>query len=209
MCDYPLCCTADLDTSDPGDPGAGHWGAYTCDTPPWTLDTSLAHIKVGCSVMLSDCLIVHSPQATQPDLDMIILTGDLPAHDIWLQTQDYNLGTIKIVADSLRKYFPHIPVLPAIGNHEGYPVNMFPGERGLRHEIYVAFNEDPTKTSEESPNWLFTSMAKYFSHWLPQRQREMMSKTGSFSYQVRHRLLSWGEHFGKKLGGGAEIFGSK
>ena len=60
---------------------------------------------------------------------MIILTGDLPAHDIWLQTQDYNLGTIKIVADALKKYFPGIPVLPAIGNHEGYPVNMFPGKR--------------------------------------------------------------------------------
>ena len=45
-CDYPLCCTAGLEASDPGDPGAGHWGSYSCDTPPWTLDTTLAHIKV-------------------------------------------------------------------------------------------------------------------------------------------------------------------
>ena len=27
-------------------------------------------------------------------------------------------------------------------------------------------------------------MAKYFSSWLPAEQREMMSKTGSYSYQV-------------------------
>ena len=45
-CDYPLCCTAGLEASDPGDPGAGHWGSYSCDTPPWTLETTLAHIKV-------------------------------------------------------------------------------------------------------------------------------------------------------------------
>ena len=45
-CDFPLCCSADLEASDPSDPGAGHWGAYSCDTPPWTLESTLAHIKV-------------------------------------------------------------------------------------------------------------------------------------------------------------------
>ena len=109
QCDYPICCMNHLDqVSD--DEGAGYWGDYSCDLPPWTLDETLSHIRTN-----------------HPDLDMIILTGDLPAHDVWLQNQNYNLENIAVVASSLRKYFPHIPVLPAVGNHESYPVNMFPG----------------------------------------------------------------------------------
>ena len=108
-CKYPVCCLSDLDKGN-GDSGAGYWGDYTCDLPPWTLDTTLAHIK-----------------RTHTDITLVLLTGDLPAHDVWLQSQQYNLDTIKIVASALKKYFPNIPVLPAIGNHEGFPVNMFPG----------------------------------------------------------------------------------
>ena len=32
----------------------------------------------------------------------------------------------QVVADSLKKHFPNVPVLPSIGNHESFPVNMFP-----------------------------------------------------------------------------------
>jgi len=66
-----------------------------------------------------------------------------------------------------RKYFPHIPVLPAIGNHESFPVNMFPALPG-----------------EESSQWLYSSMAKYFSHWLPAEAQKTMAKAGYFSYKV-------------------------
>ena len=58
----------------------------------------------------------------------VYVAGDLPAHDVWLQSEDSNLHVIQVVAAALRKYFPNIPVLPAIGNHEAFPVNMFPGQ---------------------------------------------------------------------------------
>ena len=54
-CDFPLCCSADLEASNPSDPGAGYWGAYSCDTPPWTLETTLAHIKVR--LVITDIMI--------------------------------------------------------------------------------------------------------------------------------------------------------
>ena len=108
-----MCCTDNLDHGD-GDPGAGYWGAYACDTPTWTLDATLANIK-----------------KSHPDIDLILLTGDIPAHDIWQQSQEYNLYTIEVVAKAFEKYFPNIPVLPAVGNHESFPVNMFPGEVNL------------------------------------------------------------------------------
>ena len=49
-----------------------------------------------------------------------------------LQRQNTNIPKIltkssfKVVADSLKKHFPNVPVLPSIGNHESFPVNMFP-----------------------------------------------------------------------------------
>lgn len=109
-CDYPLCCLSFLNRTDSADGGAKYWGDYACDLPPWSLDSTLANIKTN-----------------HPDIDMILLTGDFPAHDVWLQSQNYNLETIQIVSSSLRKYFPNTPVLPSVGNHESYPVNMFPG----------------------------------------------------------------------------------
>ena len=38
-CDYPLCCSPGQARAGAG---AGRWGEYTCDTPPWTLEATLA-----------------------------------------------------------------------------------------------------------------------------------------------------------------------
>ena len=46
------------------------------------------------------------------------------------------------------------------------------------------FSVDPSKPDEESSNWLYSSMAKYFSHWLPEEQRHTMARAGYFSYKV-------------------------
>ena len=114
-CKYPICCLSSLPSISHSGAGAQYWGDYHCDLPPWTLDATLRHIKLH-----------------HQDLDYIILTGDLPAHDVWLQTESDNIHSIQVVAAALQKYFPDIPVLPAIGNHESFPVNMFPGDLSLR-----------------------------------------------------------------------------
>merc|ERR1719410_1289023 len=47
---------------------------------------------------------------------------------------------------------------------------------------------DPTRPNEESSSWLYTSMSRYFSPWLLKEQQLQMSKTGSYSYQVKPNL---------------------
>ena len=88
-CGYPICCLPGLGSSEvETGPGAEHWGEYSCDLPPWTLDATLKHIV-----------------ATQPHLDYVLLTGDLPAHDVWLQSQTNNVHSIQVVAAALRQDF--------------------------------------------------------------------------------------------------------
>lgn len=58
-----------------------------------------------------------------PDVDYIIWTGDIPAHDVWNQTHMGNIEVIRDTVDMLTQYFPHIPIFPALGNHESVPVN--------------------------------------------------------------------------------------
>ena len=96
-CRYPICCLLGLTTSEEEEeeagPGADHWGEYTCDLPPWTLDATLKQIV-----------------ASQPRLDYVLLTGDLPAHDVWLQSQTNNVHSIQVVAAAFRQDFVAPPI---------------------------------------------------------------------------------------------------
>lgn len=58
------------------------------------------------------------------DIDFILLTGDFPAHDMWYQSREYNLGTSEAVVDIVKEVFAGVPVYPSIGNHEAFPGNM-------------------------------------------------------------------------------------
>src|SRR5699024_8771486 len=60
-----------------------------------------------------------------PDIDYIIWTGDIPAHDIWNQTKESQLQLITIASDLFDKYFGHIPIYPVVGNHESLPMNRY------------------------------------------------------------------------------------
>ena len=64
------------------------------------------------------------------NLDLIIWTGDNTAHDIWQQSQSYNLNFTTILTNKI-KAATNITVLPAMGNHESFPVNVYDyeGER--------------------------------------------------------------------------------
>lgn len=52
------------------------------------------------------------------------MTGDFPAHDMWYQSRENNLGTASIVVQMVKDAFPDTPVYPSLGNHEAFPGNM-------------------------------------------------------------------------------------
>ena len=55
--------------------------------------------------------------------DYIVWTGDLPAHYVWLSSQNDTAFLMQYITDMFLKYFPHTPVYSTLGNHEGVPVN--------------------------------------------------------------------------------------
>ena len=50
------------------------------------------------------------------NLDLIIWTGDNTPHDIWQQSQDYNINFTNILAKRIQKY-TNVTVIAAMGNH--------------------------------------------------------------------------------------------
>lgn len=56
--------------------------------------------------------------------DAIIWTGDNTPHDIWQQTQSYNLNFTIILSEKIRSA-TNATVIAAMGNHESWPVNVY------------------------------------------------------------------------------------
>ena len=106
-CDLPMCCGNTSGMAGTPEAGAGYWGEYSCDTPPWTFRHILEHIREE-----------HS------ELDYIMLTGDFPAHDVWLQSREHNLASARLVVENIKEVFPDTQVFPSLGNHEPFPCNM-------------------------------------------------------------------------------------
>jgi sphingomyelin phosphodiesterase len=103
-CEMPVCCHVTYGTG-PSKP----LGDFSCDVPELLVKDMLNQIKN------------FTP-------NYMIYTGDTPAHDLWLQTHDTNVGAIINVTtwtlDALpasTKYFP------TLGNHAGAPVDNFGG----------------------------------------------------------------------------------
>ena len=85
---------------------AGYWGSKgPCDLPLQTFDIFLQEIS-------------------KLDLDAIIWTGDNTPHDVWAQSQSYNLNFTAMLAEKISSATGAI-ILPAMGNHESYPVNVY------------------------------------------------------------------------------------
>lgn len=108
LCGEPLCCRP-AERNVPLAEQSGYWGDYRdCDVPLRTLDGMLKHISM-----------FHK------DIDYVIWTGDVPAHDVWNQTRNGQLKIIRTVASLLDRHLGHIPLLPALGNHESAPANRY------------------------------------------------------------------------------------
>ncbi|XP_055299063.1 sphingomyelin phosphodiesterase-like [Sitodiplosis mosellana] len=109
VCNEPLCCRVNDGMTNVSYSAAGKWGSYRCDLPKRTLEHLLDHIA-----------------ETHRDIDYVIWTGDLVAHDVWMQTNEDVMNTIEESVRLLSEKLPGIPIFPTMGNHERSPVNSFP-----------------------------------------------------------------------------------
>lgn len=98
-CDEPQCCRS-------GTGNAGYWGGMKCDLPLRTLEAAL-------------------DQVAAMNLDFIIVTGDVPPHDVWNQSRSYNLLNIQTEAQLFQKHIPNTPIYKIFGNHAPFPINEY------------------------------------------------------------------------------------
>lgn len=149
-CDHPLCCRHAFGDPGPGEAAAGHWGTLAnCDIPLRTLEDMIA-------------------QAALTNPDLVYVTGDLPAHDVWAQDHASNLAAINTTNNILKQYFPDTPVISALGNHASAPVNSF--------VIPAAYSDG------WSMSWLYDGVADMWAHWLPEEVLADVRRGGFFSY---------------------------
>ena len=59
------------------------------------------------------------------DLSYIMHTADVVAHDLWQVTLKKNLVVHQNITNMIAQYFPGVPVISTLGNHEAEPVNMW------------------------------------------------------------------------------------
>ena len=156
VCGEPLCCRESSPLL-PRNDMAGYWGDYRdCDIPMRTLES-----------------LIKAIAAKHTDLDFVIWTGDVPAHDIWNQTRAGQLSLIREVSSLFDEHLGHVPIMPALGNHESAPVNSFP-----RPEI----------TGASSVSWLYNELEEIWSRWLPPTSMEYIKKGAYYSVPLRSGL---------------------
>ncbi|XP_050298661.1 sphingomyelin phosphodiesterase-like isoform X2 [Anthonomus grandis grandis] len=162
-CKEPLCCRAYSTPRPLEKPSlAGKWGSYEkCDAPKALLEDMLEHIALQ-----------------HPNIDYILWTGDLPPHDIWNQTKDFNLKTINDTIELVSSAFPNTPIFPAIGNHESSPAGNFA----------PPWMKDPN----HSTSWLYNEMAESWKRWLPDSASDTVYHGAFYSVLLRpgFRLIS-------------------
>jgi len=159
-CGEPLCCRAGSlrelkKKTIPDHDLSGFWGDYRdCDIPLRTLEALMVDIK-----------------EKHPDIDAVLWTGDIPAHDVWNQTESGQKHLIREVSSLLDKYFGHINILPSLGNHESAPVNSFP-----QPEV------------EGKISWLYDDLQDIWSKWLPSGTVDHIRKGAYYSTYLKKGL---------------------
>ncbi|ESO05258.1 hypothetical protein HELRODRAFT_77714 [Helobdella robusta] len=153
-CNDPLCCR----NGQPTEPSnmAGYWASLgACDMPTWTVDDLFNKLS-------------------KEKFDYILWTGDSLSHNVWNQTRDDQLKVLHYIAQRFDKYFPNIPVFPALGNHEGVPVNSFPFAKNMEdkenpmswlYETMKNISSKPNEDKENPMSWLYETMKNISSKW--------------------------------------------
>lgn len=175
-CGEPVCCRPPHSPvlSDGVKRPAGRYGDRNCDVPR----------------TLVESLIKFLPQAA-PKVDAVFMTGDMPPHDIWAETQESVLAAEDQTASDLRRAFQKTVVFPAVGNHEGAPINDYPTHRLV--ELGVA----------DSVDWLYSALADQWGAWLPQNATSVLRERGCYSAPIpslpNHRVISWNTNLGYRF----------
>ncbi|KAJ9073691.1 hypothetical protein DSO57_1013509 [Entomophthora muscae] len=155
-CNKPICCqqdsNSDMENKTVKSP-ASKWGEYTCDASKDMVKSMLEH-------------------AALQSYDMILFTGDLPAHDMWKEERSRSLKTEEEAFSFIHDYFPGERIYPAIGNHESVPLNQFPFQG----------------TEEGKDFYLYRFMASQWKQWLDEPQLQMVRKVGYYSKDHSHTL---------------------
>ncbi|KXN73627.1 sphingomyelin phosphodiesterase [Conidiobolus coronatus NRRL 28638] len=163
-CRRATCCQEDSneDESNPSliKKPASKWGEYKCDIPRATLESMLDYIRQ-----------LHK---TKP-FDIVLFTGDIPAHDMWKESIEKSKYTTEITINILKSYLndlPGVKFYPVVGNHESIPANMFP----LNGQ------------EEEKGFFLYPFLANQWKSWLPESAFNLAKQTGYYSVKHNNNL---------------------
>ncbi|RWS14662.1 sphingomyelin phosphodiesterase-like protein 2, partial [Dinothrombium tinctorium] len=155
-CQEPLCCMINNNRTDQST-FAGHWGSYgNCDLPLRTIETSLTYINE-----------LHN-------FDYIMYTGDILPHLIWKASEPNNVLVTSTLATLFQKYFGSYELfLPAVGNHESLPVNMFP---------------PPSERNPFDLKWLYETLYEQWKQWIPENSVKSFKYGGYYVKNITRSL---------------------
>ncbi|KAI9297579.1 sphingomyelin phosphodiesterase [Neoconidiobolus thromboides FSU 785] len=149
-CKAPICCQKySRNKGEKIKRAASQWGDYNCDIPQRLFESMLKFITNDLT-----------------PIDVVLFTGDIPAHDVWNQSSITASQVERSTFDLLKKAFDHlsIPVIPAIGNHEQVPANLFPS----------------TSVQDDYVN-LYSELGSMWKDWLPKKALESLKAIGVYS----------------------------
>ncbi|KAF9399088.1 hypothetical protein BGX21_006794 [Mortierella sp. AD011] len=159
-CDMPLCCRKYDDSPLTPTRAASSWGDYNCDSPvKLTQDLMSQVVKVA-------------------NLSFAIMTGDIPPHDVWLETKETTMAVEGRAYESMATL--STKVYPTVGNHETAPASMF-----------------PTTASGGDNSWLYTSLSDEWSRWIPSDAISHAKNYGAYSVSPTpgFRIISLNTNF--------------
>ncbi|XP_063079163.1 acid sphingomyelinase-like phosphodiesterase 3a [Engraulis encrasicolus] len=129
------------------DPGT--FGDFMCDSPYELIESAFKFMK------------------TLPQPDFMIWTGDSPPHvpAAELSTKQV-IEVLSNTTNTVRAFFPTLPVYPAVGNHDYWPQDQL-----------------PTTTND-----IYQAVAKLWSHWLEPEAVATLQAGGFYSQLIRPHL---------------------
>eukprot|EP00008_Paramoeba_atlantica_P006984 CAMPEP_0201489150 /NCGR_PEP_ID=MMETSP0151_2-20130828/21050_1 /ASSEMBLY_ACC=CAM_ASM_000257 /TAXON_ID=200890 /ORGANISM="Paramoeba atlantica, Strain 621/1 / CCAP 1560/9" /LENGTH=607 /DNA_ID=CAMNT_0047874637 /DNA_START=62 /DNA_END=1885 /DNA_ORIENTATION=+ len=163
-CGEPVCCRLDNDLAVNESTAGGFWGDYrNCDTPRWTLESLLHYAR--------------EYYADKGGIDLIVYTGDTPAHIVWLTSPEGNSHMMNYTYQMIHSFFPDSKFYGSLGNHEPSPVDLDPPPG-----IY-------TGNPPNDVQWLYDAAADIWAENLDPEAQQYLRMNGFYSQRVTDNLV--------------------